>query len=254
MSVAGVPDLTIVVPAYNEAGRIGARLREIDACVAHDGRRADVIVVDDGSTDDTVALVERVARELAVPVAVIASRPNRGKGHAVRTGVLAARGRYVLVTDADLSTPMSELGKLMPVADAGVPVVIGSRRLPGAQLEVRQPWLREAMGEVFRAITRRLVVQVSDVTCGFKLFARDAAHALFARVTLEDWSYDAEVLFLARRNGLEIREVPVVWRDAAGTKVRRGSAAVAALVGLLTIRLNALRGRYDGPAPPVSDG
>jgi len=237
-------DLTIVIPAYDESQRIAARLREIDRYVAHERWAADVVVVDDGSTDDTALVVEQLARELAVPITVVGLRPNRGKGYAVRTGVLRATGGLVLVTDADLSTPMSELGKLLPAVRAGVPVVIGSRRLPGAAVEVHQPRLREAMGKIFTTITRLLVVRVSDVTCGFKLFTRDAAHAIFSRVTLDDWSYDAEVLFLARRYGFEIREVAVRWRDAPGTKVRRARDAVTSFVGLARILANAARGRY----------
>ncbi|MGH7894833.1 MAG: dolichyl-phosphate beta-glucosyltransferase [Candidatus Binatia bacterium] len=238
-------DLTIVIPAYDESRRIGARLREIDRYVADEHWAADVVVVDDGSTDGTALVVEQLARELTVPITVVGSRPNRGKGHAVRTGVLRATGRLVLVTDADLSTPMAELAGLLPAVRAGVPVVIGSRRVPGAAVEVHQPRLREAMGEVFATMTRLLVVRVADVTCGFKVFTRDAAHTIFSRVTLDDWSYDAEALFLARRYGFEIREVPVRWRDAPGTKVRRTRDAVTSFLGLARILVNAARGRYE---------
>ncbi|HXJ34678.1 MAG TPA: dolichyl-phosphate beta-glucosyltransferase [Candidatus Eisenbacteria bacterium] len=238
-------ELTIVIPAYDESRRIEARLREIDAYVASERWAADVLVVDDGSTDDTAGVVERLARDLAVPVAVVRSQPNQGKGYAVRTGVLRAEGRLVLVTDADLSTPMTELSKLAPAARDGVPVVIGSRHMEGSAVEVHQPRLREAMGEVFTTLTSLLVVRVSDVTCGFKVFTREAARDIFSRVTLSDWSYDAEALFLARRLGYEIREVPVRWRDAPGTKVRRTRDAVASLVGLGRILVNAATGRYD---------
>jgi dolichyl-phosphate beta-glucosyltransferase len=123
-------------------------------------------------------------------------------------------------------------------------VVIGSRRVAQAVLEVRQPWLRESMGRIFTRLTQLLVVDVSDATCGFKLFTRPAAREIFSRCTLGDWSFDAEALFLARRLGFGIRELPVRWRDAEGTKVRRGRDAWRAALGLARIRWNAARGRY----------
>ena len=175
---------------------------------------------------------------------VIRSERNRGKGNAVKVGMTNARGRAVLMTDADLSTPIEELDKLLPHLRDGTEVVIGSRKMAGAVIEVRQPLLREMMGRVFTQLTRLFVVRVSDVTCGFKLFSRQAAHDVFSRVTLDDWSFDAEALFVARRLGYGIREVPVLWRDAAGTKVHRGRDAVRAAVGLLRIIANSARGRY----------
>jgi glycosyltransferase involved in cell wall biosynthesis len=244
---AADPELSVVVPAYNEAARIVEPLRRVDAYLQARHPASEIVVVDDGSTDDTVVVVRRLAAELATPVQILSLPGNRGKGHAVKSGVLAARGRLMLTTDADLSTPIEEAERLLAAVAEGVPVVIGSRKMPGAAVEVRQPHLREAMGRVFTLLTGMLVVRVSDVTCGFKVFTREAAHAIFGRLTLDDWSYDAEALFLARRLGLEVREVPVRWRDVPGTKVRRGRDAGRALVGLTRILANAARGRYDLP-------
>jgi len=236
--------LTIVIPAYNEARRILEPLRRIDHHLRERQLASELVIVDDGSTDGTADVVRRIVPELTTPVRLIASSSNRGKGHAIKIGMTSARGRAVLMTDADLSTPIEELDKLFPCLRDGAQVVIGSRKMPGAVIEVRQPRLREAMGRVFTFLTRLLVVPVSDVTCGFKLFTREAAKEVFSRVTLDDWSFDAEALFLARRLGFGIREVPVLWRDAAGTKVHRGRDAVRAAIGLARILANAARGRY----------
>ena len=249
MAPVGEYRLSVVIPAYNEAARIVEPLRRIERHLRARGLQSELIVVDDGSSDDTAGVVRRVGEELAIPVRVIPLECNRGKGHAVKVGMTSSRGQAVLMTDADLSTPIEELDKLLPLLRNGTQVVIGSRKMAGAVIEVRQPKLREMMGRVFTQLTRLFVVQVSDVTCGFKLFSGEAAHAIFSRVTLDDWSFDAEALFLARRLGFRIREVPVLWRDAAGTKVHRGRDAVWAAVGLLRIMSNSARGRYGVPRP-----
>lgn len=253
MAVARVmPELalTVVIPAHNEAARIAGPLRTMDAYLRRTHPASELVVVDDGSTDATREVVTAVAATLATPLTLLASTPNRGKGFAVRAGMLHARGARVLMTDADLSTPIDELAKLSAAMDAGAAVVIGSRKIPGAAVEVRQPWLRETMGRVFTAMVRVVLVDVSDVTCGFKLFTHAAAQAIFARVTLDDWSFDAEALYLARRLGFPLAEVPVVWRDVEGTKVRRGRDAVRSAAGIARILRNRMSGRYaDGAAP-----
>jgi hypothetical protein len=165
--------------------------------------------------------------------------------------LLAAHGALVLMTDADLSTPIEDLEKLHTAIEQGADVAIGSRKMAGAVIEARQPVLREAMGRAFTWLTNVLVVDVSDATCGFKLFRREAAQAVFSRTTLDDWSFDAEALFLVRRLGLGLVEVPVRWRDVAGTKVRRGRDAVRSALGLLRILLNDARGRYGIPTAEV---
>jgi dolichyl-phosphate beta-glucosyltransferase len=237
-------DLSIVIPAYNEAGRIAGPLRILAGYLPARHPSTEIVVVDDGSTDDTAGTVTAIGAELSLPVRVVKSPANRGKGHAVRTGMLAARGTLILMTDADLSTPIDELEKLLAAVHGGADVAIGSRKMAGAVIEEHQPALREAMGRVFTWLTQRLIIQVSDVTCGFKLFRRDAARAVFSRATLDDWSFDAEALFLVRRLGYTLVEVPVRWRDAAGTKVNRGRDAVRSALGLVRIRWNHARGRY----------
>jgi len=236
--------LSVVIPAYNEAARITEPLRQVARYLVEHHPASEIVVVDDGSTDDTRRVLEGLRAELRLPLTVLGSVENRGKGAAVRTGMLAARGDLVLMSDADLSTPIEELEKLLAALRPGIEIAIGSRKMAGAVIEQHQPPLREAMGRAFTWLTRALVVDVSDVTCGFKLFRRSAAREIFSRTVLEDWSFDAEALFLARRLALGLVEVPVRWRDAAGTKVRRGRDAYRAAVGLVRIRLNHARGRY----------
>jgi dolichyl-phosphate beta-glucosyltransferase len=168
-----------------------------------------------------------------------------GKGHAVKTGMLAARGRYVLFCDADLSTPPSELEKFWPWLEQGYDVVIGSRKMPGANIVRHQPFWRENLGKVFTWLTDLIATRnISDVTCGFKCFTHEAAQRLFSRSVINDWSFDAEVLFIAQQHGLKIKEVPVTWHDEPGTRVRVLRDAMRALLGLMKIRINAARGLY----------
>jgi glycosyltransferase involved in cell wall biosynthesis len=244
-------DLTVVIPAYNESARIAEPLRRLAAYLTAHQPASELVLADDGSSDDTAVVVERLCRELGLPARVLPNPQNRGKGHAVRRGMLAARGALVLMTDADLSTPIEELARLVAAVRDGADVAIGSRKMAGAVIEEHQPWLRESMGRVFTFLTRLLVVDVSDVTCGFKLFRRETAEAVFSRATLDDWSFDAEALFLVRHLGFSLVEVPVRWRDAAGTKVNRGRDAVRSAIGLARIVWNRARGRYDAVGVPA---
>lgn len=239
------PTLSIVIPAYNEEHRLPRALEAVvEFCERH-RLHYQVIVVDDGSTDDTSAVAERFVRR-GYPVEVLRNGANRGKGYAARTGALAARGRFVLLTDADLSTPVQEVTRLLGWARAGVPVVIGSRKVPGARVLRHQPPWREWMGKVFSLLARMfLVPQVHDFTCGFKLFRGEWVEPLFSRLRRDDWTYDAELLYVARRLEAPIKEVPVTWTDDPDSRVRPLRAAVGSLWGLVAIRLNALLGRYE---------
>jgi dolichyl-phosphate beta-glucosyltransferase len=239
------PTLSIVIPAYNEEHRLP---RALEAAVRFcEGRHVsyELIVVDDGSTDGTREVAEGFVRE-GYPVAVLRNGANRGKGYAVRVGGLAARGRFVLLADADLSTPIEEIYRLLPWAQAGTPVVIGSRKVPGAHILRHQPAWREWMGSVFSLLARKLLVpEVADFTCGFKLLRRDRVGPLFRRLRRDDWTYDAELLYVARRLGLAIKEVPITWENDPDSRVRPLRAAARSLCGLLAIRLNGLLGRYN---------
>jgi dolichyl-phosphate beta-glucosyltransferase len=238
------PRLSVVVPMYNETRRMKRTLPMLADYFRGQDFSVEFVVVDDGSSDNTA----QMARELlgsGPDVNVIESKPNRGKGHALKVGMLAARGDLVLFTDADLSTPPAESSKFWKWFDEGFDVVIGSRKMAGAVLEKHQPLWRESMGKVFTWLTNRIATRdISDITCGFKCFTNGAAQDLFSRSVIDDWSFDAEVLFIAQKHGLRIKEVPVHWHDESGTKVRIVRDATRALLGLVKIRLNNMRGKY----------
>jgi dolichyl-phosphate beta-glucosyltransferase len=238
------PTLSVVIPAYNEARRLGATLGKVRAHLAARGTSHEILVVDDGSTDGTsgVALAEGGA------VRVLRHEPNRGKGCAVRRGMLDATGERRLMTDADLSTPIEELAKLEAALDGGFDVAIGSRAVEGARIEVRQPAYREAMGRLFNRLVRALLLPgLADTQCGFKLFTAAAAERSFGACRLDGFSFDVEALYVARRRGLRVAEVPVVWRNDAASRVGLGGGA-AAFADLLRIRFLAWRGAYGPPA------
>lgn len=243
------PLLSVVVPAYNEAARIPATLRAISDHFARAAFPVELIVVDDGSSDDTGAVVRAIAPELALPLTLLHYAPNRGKGFALKVGFAASRGDRILFSDADLSTPIDEAERFLAALDAGADVAIGSRKSARARIEVHQPWLRETLGKGFTALVRWLVADVTDATCGFKAYRGDAGRALFARMRVFDWSFDAEMLYVARLRGLRMVEVPVRWRDQAGTKVDLRRDVLRSLAGIARIRRHATRRDYDSPLP-----
>jgi dolichyl-phosphate beta-glucosyltransferase len=237
----GTPTISIVVPVFNEAPRVVRGLQELNAYLAGFRASSEVVVVDDGSTDDTV----RLATPLVPPTGQLLAQPHRGKGGAVREGMLRARGDYVVFLDIDMATPVSFIGPCLDRLEAGADVVIGSRRSADARIERHQPRVREWLGRGFSFLSRVVTgASVSDFTCGFKGFRRSAAQAVFSRQTIENWSFDAELLFLVTRLKLHVAELPVVWSNDARTKVRLGRDILGSLAGLLTIRVNHLRGRY----------
>ena len=237
--------LSIVVPAYDEARRIVATLDAAVAYLADNGIEGELVVVDDGSTDDTAVVVTRYAESHPM-VRLLMNGTNRGKGYAVRHGVLEARGEAVLFCDADGSTPFTETPKLMAVLDSGAAdVAIGSRELPGSDLARPQPWWRRAMGWAFRNLVRLIVVPgFRDTQCGFKAFRREVAQDVFRRQTLDGFAFDVEVIFIARRLGYRVAEVPVRWLDSRGSRVRVVCDSLRMFSDLFRIRLRAMRGAY----------
>ncbi|HWP65709.1 MAG TPA: dolichyl-phosphate beta-glucosyltransferase [Candidatus Limnocylindria bacterium] len=238
----------MVIPAYNEEAVLGETLRSVARHLTAGGVAHELIVADDGSDDATVTVATALGREL--PQLRVLSGPHRGKGAAVRRGMLAAAGRWVLFMDADHATPIGEWDKFAPVLAEGAAVVIGSRKTAGAQILRRQPPWREAAGRAFTWLANRILsTRVSDFTCGFKAFQQASARAIFSRQRVDGWGFDAEILFIAERLGYPIREVPVVWRDDAATKVRIARDAVRSFSELLAIRWAAARGAYRQAAP-----
>nr|WP_255603121.1 dolichyl-phosphate beta-glucosyltransferase [Oscillochloris sp. ZM17-4] len=241
--------LSVVIPAYNEEGRLPATLASVMSYLARQSYASEVLVVDDGSSDRTADIAE------AHPGVRVLRRDHRGKGFAVRAGALAARGAYVLLCDADLAVPISEWGTMYARLVAGNEVVIGSREGLGATRQ-GEPWYRHVMGRVFNLIIRSVAIRgINDTQCGFKAMTRAAAQDLFRRVRIygDDapvlrgaavTAYDVELLFLAIRCGYRIAEVPVPWHYGTETKVSPLRDSLRNLRDVLTVRLNDMRGRY----------
>lgn len=248
------PDLSIVIPAYNEERRLGGTLDGVVEYFEGRGISFEVVVVDDGSRDGTRA----VAEQRGGPVRVLPLQQNSGKGAAVRAGVMAARGRRLLFTDADLSTPITEWPRFAAKLDEGFDVVIGSRGLPDSNIVVRQPWYRERMGRIFNWMLRRLLpLRFRDTQCGFKAFAAPAARALFGASRTNGFAFDAEILFLADRAGYRIEQLAVTWRNSADSRVSPIRHSAQMIRDLVRIRLMAMRGAYHlpriaSPSPPSS--
>lgn len=227
--------LAVVIPAYNEAARLGPTVARIREYLGGRGDDWQVIVSDDGSTDATIAVAEDAAGG-DPRVRVISLGQNRGKGAAVRAGMLAARADRVLFSDADLATPIEELAKLEAALDTGADIAIGSRAVAGADIRVRQHPARELMGRTFNAMVRTLVMGgVKDTQCGFKLFTAEAARDLFGRATIDGFAFDVEVLWLARGR-YRVAEVPIVWRHVEQSKVSPGVDAARMLADILRLR------------------
>ncbi|MFA6601113.1 MAG: dolichyl-phosphate beta-glucosyltransferase [Candidatus Omnitrophota bacterium] len=229
------PRLSVVIPAYNEERRIGTSLRDIVAFLKSRAYKSEIIVADDGSTDGTLAVCER---ELAgFPHRLIRNTVNHGKGFVVRQGMLEADGDAILFTDADLSTPIEEVTRFMAALDEGYEIVIGSRALAGARIEIRQNFFRELMGKIFNRLARLATFKgILDSQCGFKCFSREAAKALFSAQKLDGFSFDVEILFLAQWQGRRILETPVIWRNSANSRVQLIRDPLAMFLDLLRIR------------------
>ena len=229
---------SLVIPAYNEARRIEACVRGVAewSRARPGGMDWEVLLVDDGSTDDTASLARRFAAEEGVDLKVLGYERNRGKGAAIRVGVLASKGDPVLVSDTDLSTPLSEWTKL---ADRlpDHPVAIGSRALQQELVRKRQAFYRVWLGRAGNAVIQLFAVPgIEDTQCGFKLFRGDVARALFSEARVDRFAWDVEILFLARRRGLAIAEIPVVWINSPESKVRFVRDAIQTLWDVLRIR------------------
>lgn len=244
------PSLSVVIPAFNEESRLPANLQVIAEYLRQRIEPpAEILVVNDGSTDRTAELAEEKARVLgsgALRIAVLNNPGNRGKGYSVRHGVLEARSPWILVTDADLSAPIEECDKLFAaVAAQACDGAIGSRGLDRSLIGVHQPVFREVMGRAFNlAVQAAAGLPFRDTQCGFKLFSRKAAQQIFARQRLEGFGFDVEILYLARKLGFEIAEVPVRWDHCEGSTVRM-LAGADAFVDILRVRCNDWTGKYD---------
>lgn len=244
------PRLSIVIPAFNEAARIRGGLEAVVRHFARSGEDVEVVVVDDGCTDATVETVARFAAERPpqgrVTIGVLRNGRNRGKGYSVKHGVLMARGDLVLISDADFSTPIDDLPLLLQAVEKeGYGIAIGSRALEDSRVEIRQAAWRETMGRGFNRLVRLLTgLPFRDTQCGFKLVLRQEVLPLFRAARVERFAYDVEILYLARKAGVRVREVPVRWRNAEGTKVRAWADSFDMLKDTVRIVLRDRLGRY----------
>ncbi len=242
--------LSVVIPAYNEVDRLPLTLERVASYLSETPQRpAEILVVNDGSTDWTGTSARELAVKLARPnlsVRVLDNPGNRGKGYSVRHGMLEGRYDWLLFTDADLSAPIEELGKLTAaVSDGGYDAAIGSRALDRSLIGVHQPWFRETLGRVFNLAVRLSTgLPFADTQCGFKLFRKEAAQKIFAKQLLERFGFDVEILYLAKKFGYRVVEVPVRWNHVEGTKVDTMAGADAFLDGW-RVRRNDWAGKYD---------
>ena len=229
--------ISIVIPAYNDEGRILPTLRRIDEYCRNRFRGFEIIVVDDGSRDSTRNLVKNEQKQTA-SLRCEGYEENRGKGYAIRLGVAASVGDIVLVSDADLSTPIEEVEKLLVSCDEGHDIAIGSRALEESDIAVRQPWWREFMGKSFNTFVRHLLsVEFRDTQCGFKLFKGDSGREIFSRAAIDRFAYDVEILYLARKAGLKIKEVPIRWLNSPASKVSPVKDSLQMLKDLIKLKL-----------------
>jgi dolichyl-phosphate beta-glucosyltransferase len=235
--------LSLVIPAYNEQARLPYTLSQIETYVCREGLDCEVIVVDNGSRDATSAVVQQASHRFSALRLLRTDR--RGKGRAVRTGMLAAEGAVVIFADADLSWEVEDLSRFVALVDERTPIVIGSREGVGAR-RVGEPIYRHLMGRVFNRVVQALAVPgIEDSQCGFKAFRADAARAVFSRQRIDGFGFDVEVLFLARRLGFALQVVPLHWEHKENSRVAAVRDTLLMLADVLRVRLNASRGAYD---------
>ena len=239
------PDLSIIIPAYNEERRLPRTLDSIFAWTQTRPYPTEIIVVDDGSSDRTSEIVTSGEKKYS-GLRLVSNGKNRGKGFSVRHGIIEARGEIALFTDADLSTPIEEADKLLAaIRDNGFDGAIGSRALDRSLIVVHQSIIREQAGIFFNRMVRWIMgIEFSDTQCGFKAFRRERARIIFEQQRVERFGFDPEILFLAKRNGLRVAEVPVRWSHDAATKVNVAGDGIQMFLDLLWIRWNALLGLY----------
>jgi dolichyl-phosphate beta-glucosyltransferase len=239
------PFISIVIPAYNESARIGKALTEVLRCVHERNWHAEILVVNDGSTDGTAAVVDQFA-QLNPEVRLLNNPQNRGKGFSVRHGVLHAVGEIVMFTDADLSAPMEEAERLFQALEEGADIAIGSRWLEKNRQTLKQPLYRQLFGRCFNAITRLVMgLPFADTQCGFKAFRRPVAQTIFQLQRIERWGFDPELLFIALKRGYKVKEVPVTWGHDERSRLSYLKDGLKMLEEIAYIRWEAFAGAYD---------
>lgn len=227
-------NISIVIPVFNESKRIQKTFKALNELKLSRGIHLhEVIFVNDGSTDTTLKRIQSFINTSKLPIKIVNYSDNRGKGYAVKVGMLASSGDYSLLCDADMSTPFSELVKFKKVLTNDIDVILGTRKNGHSTVIIHQPKYREILGKAFTKITQKsLGLSVTDFTCGFKLFSKKAVQSIFPYTIIERWGYDAEIVYLATRNNLKLKEVPVRWSDDKGSHVNVFIAAPQTLIEL----------------------
>ncbi len=236
--------LSIVIPVYNEEKRLAKTFAALTNYLADPiVQIREIIFVDDGSRDSTREMIVSFQKKCPVKVSLLSYSPNRGKGYAVKTGMKAIGGgmTYILMCDADMSTPLCEIAKFVPAMERGVPVIIGSRKAPGSHILEHQNWIRQKMGESYASLACFITgLNFKDLGCGFKVFSKQSAEKIFPEVRTNGWIFDTEALLLARKNNFAIEEVGVDWVNDKDSRVKIFSGIVDSLINLLLIRLHHL--------------
>jgi len=237
-------DISVIIPAYNEQDRIGKAVNTIASYFRKKGLNYEIIIVDDGSRDLTPSIVKKMALKNSA-IKLITNKINKGKGYSVKKGMLKSSGKVCLFTDADISTPIRELGKLLAFTEKGYEVVVGSRRLKNSKIKVYQPVFRRLFGWLFHVVRRIFILSdIKDTQCGFKLFSRKIIKSVFSRQTTSGFVFDAEVLLIARSLGYKIKELPVIWIDDIKSTLSIKKHIVNICKDLIAIKINQVKGMY----------
>lgn len=237
-------EISIIIPAYNEEKRIGKTLKKIASYMKKKKHDYEVIVVDDCSKDKTTEVVEKFNKRRKNKIKILKNKRNRGKGYSVRRGMLAGKKKWLLFSDADLSTPIEELEKFEKYTK-GYHIIIASRNLKESEIKIKQPRLRSTLGKIFPFIVNTIAVKgIKDTQCGFKMFNKEVADAIFPLQRSERFAFDVEILYIAKKFHFRIKEVPVVWVNALGSKVNPVTDSINMFFDVLRFRWNDLLGKY----------
>lgn len=237
--------LSIIVPCYNEEKRFKRGFEHYYSFLKKQSYPWELIFVNDGSVDKTLEIIKSEIKN-KMGVKLISYNKNRGKGYAICQGIRAAKGLYVLFCDIDHSVPIDTISSFYQYFEKGYQIIIGSRRVGGAKILVHQNFIRETLGRGFTLLVRMGVdSRIRDATCGFKAFKNEVAQKIFEKITIYDWAFDAEILFIAKKLKLRLAQAPIVWSDVRGTKVSLKKDILRSIGGLLKIHLNNIKGRYD---------
>lgn len=236
------PFISIIVPLYNEERRL-TNLFKIYKYFSKKDFYYELILINDGSSDKTLHKLNELSKNFKFKL--ISYRENRGKGYAIKKGMMKARGRYRLFTDIDLSTPIEEFSRFLPILSK-YDIVIGSRKKRGSRLIIHQPKLRERLGKTFTTLSQSFLnINLTDFTCGFKCFSKEAAEKTFFRQKINRWGFDTEILFISKKMGLSVKEIPIIWKNDIESRVKLPWDIITSLSDLVKIRYNDLMGRYD---------